>query len=77
MAILLSTHYLHTNAHKQPHNEHLKAGSVLVILGATGEFIKRLPKAIQVWVCVQVCVVLWVEQKSMQRFKQLNHALLT
>lgn len=36
---------LHTNTHKPPHDEHLKAGSVSAIVQATGEFIKKLPLA--------------------------------
>lgn len=40
----------------KPRNEHLKASSVLVILGATGEFIKKLPLATEDWQCVCLCV---------------------
>lgn len=40
----------------KPRNEHLKASSVLVILGATGEFIKKLPLLQRTdSVCVCVC----------------------
>lgn len=68
--------HLHINTHKLPHNEHLKASSVLVILEATSEFIKKLPLATEVWeMYVDVCVVLTVE--SVQRLKQLNYILLT
>lgn len=36
-------------------NEHLKAAAVLVILEATGEFIKMIPLATEVWECVHAC----------------------
>lgn len=50
------------------HNEQLKAGSALEMLGATGEFIKMLPLATEVWVCVRA-YGLWVKKKNMQRLK--------
>lgn len=41
----LSTYNWNTNTDKCVHKEHLKAGSVLLISGANGEFIKTLPLA--------------------------------